>query len=192
MRSKAQAEHSSASIFLTHLLTSHPALLQKCLRYGAKRDEDVQQEAYDALRAELWDCWGWSSGFAPLQPLATYEQRFTQMMDFSFVGNSQKVREATCVAAKPREANSRSPVTLTQAKPLCEATSWLVCVMCFQSDCRRLWEDDLKTNGRAPCVSGPALLETMERFREAFAKLPRSVREATAKPPLSNFHAPPL
>ena len=52
----------------------------------------------------------------------------------------------------------------------------------------RLQEDYGKTTGRALCVSGPVLLETMERFREP----PRSLREATAKPPRSNFHAPPL
>ena len=43
----------------------------------------------------------------------------------------------------------------------------------------RLWEDDRKI-GRALSVSGPFLLETMERFREASAKPPRSLRKATA------------
>ena len=38
-------------------------------------------------------------------------------------------------AAKLREGNSRSLVTLTQAKPLCEATSWLECVVCFHGKC---------------------------------------------------------
>ena len=44
----------------------------------------------------------------------------------------------------------------------------------------RLWEDDRKATGRALCVSGPVLLETMERFREAPAKPAPSLREATA------------
>ena len=50
----------------------------------------------------------------------------------------------------------------------------------------RLQEDYGKTTGRALCVSGPVLLETMERFRETSAKPPRSPREASAKPPRSH------
>ena len=53
----------------------------------------------------------------------------------------------------------------------------------------RLRQDYRKITGRRPeehCVSGPVLLETMERFREASAKPPRSLREAPAKPPRSH------
>ena len=56
----------------------------------------------------------------------------------------------------------------------------------------RLWKDDRKTTGKALYVSGPVLLETMEHFREASAKPPRSLREATAvQLPCSALEAQP-
>ena len=44
------------------------------------------------------------------------------------------LRDTLCTA-KPREATSRSPVTLIQAKPLREAISWFECIACFHGKC---------------------------------------------------------
>ena len=125
---------------------------------------------------------------------------FSQMMNFSFVGNSQKVREGTCVIhcmprspAKPiREARHHSHRRSHFAKPLrgwsvlCAIMASVLCafmaVACqrLMFRVRRLRQDYRKMTGRRPEEHGPVVRETMERFREASAKPPRSHRGPTS------------